>query len=106
MADEMVIKLDGFELDYKLPLNKSPKHISMIKICPKKRKRGDYVIVHLLLKKLEIPTENDSQVNEETQRFVKNIFEIEVKPLLKELVKRIPIMAIQTDGLKIFSADE
>ena len=102
----MAIKLDGFELDFKLPLNKIPKHISMIKICPKIRRRGNYVIFHLLLKKLEIPAENDSQVNEETQLFVKNILEVEVKPLLKELVRHIPIMSMQTDGLKILSANE
>jgi len=101
-----MIRLGGFELDFKLPLEKSPKHISMIKICPKIRKRGDYVMVHLLLKNLDIPAESDSQINEETQRFVKNIIEIEVKPLLKQITKHIPRMSLQATGLEFFSTDK
>jgi hypothetical protein len=44
-----MFRFSGIEIDFRVYLEKSPKHISMIKICPKKRKRGDYAVIHFLL---------------------------------------------------------
>lgn len=94
------------EIDFKLTLEKSPKHISMIKICPKKRKRGDYVVVHFLLKDLDIPAKSDSQLNEDTKLMLKNILEIEVKPLLKQVIGNIPQMSRETTHGEFFGTED
>jgi len=96
----------GTEVDFKIMLERSPKHISMIQICPKKRKRGDYVIVHFMLKDLDVPAETDSQVNEDTQLLLKNIFEIEIKPLLQQIVKAVPKIAENVASSKFLTPDE
>jgi hypothetical protein len=84
-----MFRFSGIEIDFRVYLEKSPKHISMIKICPKKRKRGDYAVIHFLLNGLDIPSESDAQLNEDTKLMFKNILEIEVKPLLRQLVRSI-----------------
>ena len=81
---------DQGEIDFKLMLPKSPKHIAMIKICPKRRKHGDYVIIHFQLKKLDVPAETDEQMNIDSQLLIQNIIETEVKPLLKQMLASIP----------------
>jgi len=84
----MPFRMGGTEIDYKFPLEKAPKHIGYILICPKQRKRGDHVIVHFRLKKLEIPMNyGDEGVKEELDLMMQNIFEVEVKPLLRYLVE-------------------
>lgn len=94
------------EIDFRIPLAKSPKHIAMIKICPKKRKRGDYVVVHFLLRDLDIPSESDSQLNEDMKLMFKNILEIEVKTLLKEIVKSIPQISKRTEYSQFWGEEE
>lgn len=100
-----MFRFSGGKIHFKIPLEKSPKHISMIQICPKERKRGDYVVIHFLLKDLDIPAESDSQLNEDTKLMFKNILEIEVKPLLKQIVGSIPQMSRATSHGEFFGTE-
>lgn len=70
-------------------LDKSPKHISIIKLCPK-RKRGDYVVMHLQVNVMDVPIETDEQIQTDGEMLVANILELEVKPLLQKIIDAIP----------------
>lgn len=83
------LRMSEGEWDIRIPLPKVPKHVSMIRICPKERKRGNYVIFHALLKKLNVPFESDKQLKIDSELMFKNILALEVESLLEQVLNQI-----------------
>ena len=90
LGDNLGLHVGGFETDFKIMLDKSPKHIAIIKLCPKKRKRGDYAVMHLQVNVMDVSMETDEQMQTDGEMLVANILELEVKPLLEKILDAIP----------------
>ena len=78
----MGLHIAGFEEDSNFPIKFSPKHISTLLICPKIRKRGNYLRLHIRFKSLDIPADCSK---DELQALIRNILKLEVNTIFQTL---------------------